>query len=270
MEPKLNEKDWLGISRIIYTAIIFIAGAVFVGGLLMVIGNLPLFGSLNTPAVNEVYARYLEQGIRETGAVNAVTGMILDYRAFDTFGESAVLFTAVLTVMLLLNQQSGKGSSSAAEAESGGVGGYSMIIQTVTKAAFPFVLLYGCYIILNGHLSPGGGFSGGTILGAALILYRSVFGERAGDAILTKQGCMKVSSTALLCYACLKGYSFFTGANHLESIIPTGVIGSIFSGGLILPLNIAVGLIVACTMYLFYQLFEGWRCEDESSGRKLL
>lgn len=38
--------------------------------------------------------RYIEQGLSETGAVNIVTGMILDYRAFDTFGESCVLFVA--------------------------------------------------------------------------------------------------------------------------------------------------------------------------------
>ena len=55
------------------------------------------------PALNEVSERYLEQGAEETGAVNAVTGMILDYRAFDTFGESAVLFAAASSTILLLN-----------------------------------------------------------------------------------------------------------------------------------------------------------------------
>ncbi len=64
-----------------------------------------------------------------------------------------------------------------------------------------------------------------------------------------------VSSSALMVYALSKGYSFFMGANHLESGIPLGKPGNILSAGLILPLNICVGLVVAGTMYCFYSLF---------------
>ena len=56
-------------------------------------------------------------------------------------------------------------------------------------------------------------------------------------------------------YAGLKSYSFYTGANHIESGIPLGTPGAILSSGFILPLNICVGLIVMCTMYAFYTLF---------------
>ena len=52
-----------------------------------------------------------------------------------------------------------------------------------------------------------------------------------------------------------KLYSFYTGAHHLESGIPLGKAGAIISSGLILPLNICVGLVVACTMYAFFALF---------------
>ena len=62
-----------------------------------------------------------------------------------------------------------------------------------------------------------------------------------------------MSGTPFYCLA--KSYSFFTGANHLESGISLGVPGAILSSGLILPLNICVGLVVACTMYAFYTLF---------------
>jgi len=56
-------------------------------------------------------------------------------------------------------------------------------------------------------------------------------------------------------YCLAKSYSFFTGANHLHSIISPGTPGNILSGGLILPLNVAVGLVVCCTMYSFYMYF---------------
>ena len=57
----------------------------------------------DAPPVNEVAERYVEKGTEETGAVNTVAGMILDYRAFDTLGESFVLFTAMCAVTMLMN-----------------------------------------------------------------------------------------------------------------------------------------------------------------------
>ena len=62
--------------------------------LLTCVEELPPFGGADNPANNEVSARYIEKGVEETGAVNIVGGMILDYRAFDTLGESHVLFVA--------------------------------------------------------------------------------------------------------------------------------------------------------------------------------
>ena len=58
------------------------------------------------------------------------------------------------------------------------------------------------------------------------------------------------------CFAQTNSGSFYTGANHIESIIPKGTPGAILSSGLILPLNICVGMVVACTMYGFYSLFK--------------
>lgn len=70
--------------------------------LLVTVAYLPKFGSPENPTVNEVYVRYVEKGTEETGAVNTVAGMILDYRAFDTLGESFVLFTAMIAVIMLI------------------------------------------------------------------------------------------------------------------------------------------------------------------------
>ena len=70
--------------------------------LLVAVSYLPPVGSAENPSSNEVAAKYIEDGLQDTGAVNIVTGMILDYRAFDTFGESNVLFIATCTVLILL------------------------------------------------------------------------------------------------------------------------------------------------------------------------
>ncbi|MGN0742824.1 MAG: hydrogen gas-evolving membrane-bound hydrogenase subunit E, partial [Candidatus Fimadaptatus sp.] len=74
---------------------------------------LPPFGSPDNPVNNEVSQRYIEKGMEETGAVNIVAGMILDYRAFDTLGESNVLFVAACSVLILLRISSEKNDRSA-------------------------------------------------------------------------------------------------------------------------------------------------------------
>ena len=224
--------------------------------------ELPPFGEADNLYNNEVSARYIEQGIPETGAVNFVAGMILDYRAFDTFGESTVLFVAACSVLILLKlgehgkeEQPTPAMMEAEWDDRHHEPKNDEILQLAAKILVPIVLFYGIYVVLNGHLSPGGGFSGGAIMGAALILYLNAFGFEKASKIFTFKTFRWVTFVSLMTYAGLKSYSFFTGANHIESHIPKGTPGAILSSGFILPLNICVGLIVMCTMYAFYTLF---------------
>ncbi len=226
--------------------------------LMVAVSYLPPIGSANNPANNEVVEKYVEDGLQDTGAVNVVTGMILDYRAFDTFGESNVLFIATCTVLILLRNDKKKGKGSAEEEEKRD--SYfepkkDTILQKITFFLFPIIVIFGIYVILNGHLSPGGGFSGGAVIGAGLILYLNAFGYEKIEKFFTANTYKWISFSSLTFYCLAKGYSFYTGANHLESGIPLGEAGAIISSGLILPLNICVGLVVACTMYAFYTLF---------------
>lgn len=226
--------------------------------LLVAVSYLPPVGNADNPVNNEVSQKYIEDGMQDTGAVNIVAGMILDYRAFDTFGESNVLFIATCTVLILLRNDKKKGKSTA-EAEERRESYYEpkadSILQKITFILFPIIVIFGIYDILNGHLSPGGGFSGGAIIGAGLILYLNAYGFEKTEKFFTEKTYKWISFGALSFYCLAKSYSFFTGANHLNSIVSPGIPGSILSGGLILPLNICVGLVVACTMYAFYALF---------------
>ena len=226
--------------------------------LLVAVSYLPPVGSPDNPASNEVAAKYIEDGLQDTGAVNIVTGMILDYRAFDTFGESNVLFIATCTVLILLRSDK-KRDKRQAVAEERRERHYEpqddTILQKITFLLFPIIVIFGIYVILNGHISPGGGFSGGAIIGAGLILYANAFGFEKLNRFFTEKTYKWISFVSLAFYCLAKSYSFFTGANHLESGIPLGEPGAILSSGLILPLNICVGLVVACTMYAFYTLF---------------
>ena len=229
--------------------------------LLTTAANLPPYGSPDNPVNNEVSAHYIEKGMQETGAVNIVAGMILDYRAFDTLGESNVLFIAAVTVLILLRlapSKDGKPTTEQLEAEADDrmyEPKQDMILQHQANLLVPLILLFGVYVVMNGHISPGGGFSGGAIMGAGLILYLNAFGFKKTERFFTFKTFQIVSLMALAFYACSKAYSFFTGANHLTSIFTPGTPGMLFSAGLIPYLNIAVGLVVCCTMYAFYTLF---------------
>ena len=224
--------------------------------LLVAVSHLPTFGRADNPVNNEVAARYIENGLQETGAVNIVTGMILDYRAFDTLGETNVLFIATCTVLILLGHKKTK-TSEPTEDEMDRI--YEpkndTILQFAAKVLVPPIVIFGIYVILCGHLGPGGGFSGGAIIGAGLILYLNAFGFKKTERFFTEKTYKIMSVSALGCYCLAKSYSFYTGANHIESVIPLGTPGAILSSGLILLLNICVGVVVAGTMYTFYVMF---------------
>lgn len=223
--------------------------------LLAAVSDLPAFGHEENPANNEVAQRYIEKGLEETGAVNIVTGMILDYRAFDTLGESHVLFIATCTVLILLRRDGQKEQERDEDNDRLYEPKNDVILQTAARVLVPPVFLFGIYIILAGHLGPGGGFSGGAVIGAGLILYLNAFGFAKTEKFFTARTYRRTSFCALACYSIAKSYSFYTGANQIESVVPLGTPGAILSSGLILVLNICVGVVVAGTMYTFYAMF---------------
>ncbi len=278
-EATLKERynQWLEIHglhlfSVLYAGLSVLTCIVIVSLLLATVAELPPFGHERNPANNEVIRRYVEHGGHETGAQNIVAGLILDYRAFDTFGESAVLFTAAVSVLMLLGASRRNRAESELQPHTYEIGrnflqrgppslGHHVfrrddtILHSVANLSIPVILMMGCVVVINGHLSPGGGFSGGAILSTALILAANAYGFERVHEFFNERTFIISSSTALMIYALSKGYSFFTGANHIHSIIPKGTIGNILSGGLILPLNLCVGLIVAGTLYGFYALF---------------
>ena len=255
---KVYDEEQNKLARIFHriyvgTAIVFCIA--LVGVLLVTVSYLPPDGNASNPVNNVVSERYIEQGLQETGALNIVSGMILTYRAFDTFGETNVLFIATCCVMILLMVDDAVLKKQAAMNDRRFEPKNDTILQGVAFVLCPVIFIFGIYIILNGHLSPGGGFSGGSIMGAGLILYVAAFGFQKTQRFFDEHVYKIAKITALCMYGLIGTYFYMTGANGIENHIPLGIPGHILSSGIILPINICVGLEVACTMYAFYALF---------------
>jgi multicomponent Na+:H+ antiporter subunit B len=252
-------KSDFALARRLYPVLAVALGLIFAVVLLVTISGLPDFGYAFSPTNNEVSRRYIEKGLEETGAVNMVAGMILDYRAFDTLGESFVLFSAFCIALMLLTDSSGR-TEVLSRLEDGPSGGSQDIAVLIgCKVLLPLVMLFGIYVVLNGHLSPGGGFAGGSILGTSLILYSIAYGFDVTDRFLNRRVLSAVIAAALTFYCLAKGWVFYRGGNGLPTGIPLGEPGSLLSAGLIMPLNIAVSIVVACTLYGLYHVFRRGR-----------
>jgi multicomponent Na+:H+ antiporter subunit B len=141
--------------------------------MLIGVAALPRPGDPAAPAQLHVAAHYLAAGAEETGARNIVTGVLLNYRAFDTFGEVVVIFAALAAVMAVLAAPPGERAPDQASS----VVGISPVVAFVIRLLAPFIAAFGAWVILKGHVSPGGGFQGGVILGALLVLLSVVLGR---------------------------------------------------------------------------------------------
>lgn len=243
-KSKKDEKAQLTKFNKIYASAAVMISVLMVIILCVSIISFPTFGSVTNPTNNEVVERYVGSAHHETGAENVIAGMILNYRGFDTFGESCVLFLAVCSVMQLLwatdDKIKAEGEKSKREAKS------DLILSTCGKLIIPFVLVFGVCILFNGHISPGGGFSGGSVLGASVILFAVTYGSKATSRFFTKTVFNIIRISGLMVYAIMFGVYIYQGANGIESDLAHYIV---------LVIDLAVGLVVMSTMYGFYSFY---------------
>lgn len=126
----------------------------------------------------------------------------------------------------------------------------------ITKVVFRYILLivmlYGVYIIAHGHLSPGGGFAGGMIMGLGFLLYLFIFGAEA--KVKLRRQLMNVVTIMVVVGSVMEGMKFLIAKEHG----PVGTPGTLFSVGLISIANLGIGIMVAGTVIsIFYLLVEG-------------
>jgi len=170
---------------------------------------------------------YVEKGPHGTGAANIVTAVVVTYRGLDTLGEVTVLFISAAGVGLLLRRGRGKqkktrgGHTRAGhtpakhdEQETDRVTTLaykpaSEIVETATELLLPMIILFGIYVFMNGHLSPGGGFQGGAIIASGTMF------------LLLALPQSHISRLLITITESLSGFSY----------VVVGVLGVLYAGG---------------------------------------
>ena len=116
----------------------------------------------------------------------------------------------------------------------------TIIVKNVTALLAGLVFLYGCYIIIHGHLTPGGGFPGGAMIASSILLL-----YLADDDFRAKiKGFKMLESVAGSIYVLigLTGLLLINGGFFLENFLDNGVIGNLFSAGIIPIVYVLIGL----------------------------
>lgn len=197
---------------------VVIAALVCLGVLLFyAIGEMPRMGDSDTPDKTHVASRYNEMGREEAGSPNLVTAVILNYRGYDTMGEVAVIFCALCAVIAVLDREKKGLSRSGMEASPVRS---SVVIRTIVRLIVPVIIFFAIYTMLHGDESPGGGFQGGAIIGAAVILFTVVFGlSKATDRIPLRFR-VPLESTAVLVFIAAGLLGTVFGVSFLTYMLP--------------------------------------------------
>lgn len=142
--------------------------------------------------------------------------------------------------------------------------GMTVIVQTIARLLFPFTFLFGAYIVLHGHLTPGGGFPGGVIIAASIVMLILAYGiERAQKKVgfLHAEVLESVGGIAIVI---LGLFGLLLGISFLQNVFPLGELGQLFSAGNLPLLYLGVGVkVTAGIILIFYAMLFAFRGEEE-------
>jgi multicomponent Na+:H+ antiporter subunit B len=186
---------------------------------------------------------YVDKGPAELGAANLVTSVVVTYRGLDTLGEVTVLFISAAGVGQMLRRSRKKESEDDAEDDDSTMRNKhkpsSEIVETATQLLLPMVILFGIYVFLNGHLSPGGGFQGGAIIASGTMFLLLALPESHISRVM-------ISFTESLSgfgYVIVGVLGIVLGGGFLDNrIMGLGEFGALFSAGAIPLIYTFVGL----------------------------
>ncbi|MEJ5376675.1 MAG: Na(+)/H(+) antiporter subunit B [bacterium] len=256
--------------------IVLITGAV----LIWATGEFPDWGDPGSPASVHVSPRYIEKTLEETSVPNAVTSVLADYRGFDTMFETTVIFAAGISCFMLLRlfgkerpetlhyrhlltgltirvrrrKQSPEQLEEFEPMDSLWTP-HDLILRTLCRFLIPFIQLFALYVIAHGHHSPGGGFQGGVILGASLILLAISQDMQSALKRIPERTLAMLAALGVSVYAGTGALCLVMGSNFLDYAALAGLfrVDPVEARSLgIFLVEVGVGIAVMATMILIY------------------
>ncbi len=240
------------------------AAAGFAAFLLWGLAGLPAFADYRGPYGDLINA----VAPAERHLTNMASAVNFDYRGVDTLGEEYILFAAVTGLALLLRKGRGEVEDEPRGAAPGrpslprgdAVKGLGLILAGVTN-------LFGLYIVVHAHLTPGGGFQGGAILGSACLLVYLATGYQAFRAVGPRTLMESSEAVGAGAYAVIGLATLLATGAFLENALPLGQTGHLFSAGTVPVINLAVGLEVAGGfVVLFIEFLKETRKPSQEKG----
>lgn len=129
----------------------------------------------------------------------------------------------------------------------------SVIVKKTTQLIAGMIFIYGIYVIVHGHLTPGGGFAGGVILAGSLVLVTLAYGEEFFKLVKEEIGTTIVESLATIAVILIATGGFLFGTKlFFNNFLPKGIVGELISAGVLPLYNIFVGTEVAASIYIIF------------------
>ena len=229
--------------------VVGITGAALIYGTL----DAPLLGDPEAPVHQHVAPRYIEQGPVEVGMPNMVTAVLASYRGYDTFGETAVIFTAGLAVLLLLGIQENRDTRPGRSAI-----GDQLVLRLVVKALIPLILLFALYVQFHGDYGAGGGFQAGVIFATGFVLYDLVFGEGDARLVVPPRWLHRLAALGVLIFGGVGVIALLGGRPFLDySVLSHDPVHGQHLG--VLLVEIGVGITVFAVILAIFYAFSGRR-----------
>jgi len=129
--------------------------------------------------------------------------------------------------------------------------GLSLIVRTITDFVVAFIVIFGAYIVLYGHLTPGGGFAGGVIIASAFILLMLAHGKEVAFSRLGVRAAHVLDSAGALAFLII-GWLGLAGGYFFLNVFGRGEPFRLLSSGMILPANIAIAFKVGSSLFLVF------------------
>jgi multicomponent Na+:H+ antiporter subunit B len=131
--------------------------------------------------------------------------------------------------------------------------GMTLIVKKSTQLIAGIIFMYGIYVIVHGHLTPGGGFAGGVIIAGSLILVTLAYGGEFMKLIKEEAGTTIIESMATIMVIMIATTGLFFGTKiFFNNFLPKGIVGQLVSAGVIPLYNIFVGTEVAASIFIIF------------------